>query len=85
MSEELRSIVLGTVGLDVACAVALYLTLSRGNVEASPAQLRSASRLLLLAIVLQAAHFGEELAAGFHTRFPELLGLSAWSLSFFTR
>ena len=37
----------------------------------------------MLAIVLQAAHFGEELAAGFHTRFPELLGLSAWSLSFF--
>ncbi len=83
MNEELRSILLGTAGLDVAGGLALYLTLTRGNVESSPAQLHSAVRLVMVAILLQAAHFVEECATGFPARFPELLGLSAWSLIFF--
>ena len=82
--EELRSILLGTAGLDAAVVVSLYLTLGRGNVESSPAQLHSAVRLVVVAILLQAGHFAEEVTTGFHTRFPELLGLSAWSLGFFT-
>lgn len=74
---------IGTLGLDAAAIVALYLTLSRGNAEARSDQLRSAVHLVLLGVLLQAAHFAEELATGFYTRFPELLGLAGWSREFF--
>lgn len=83
MSEELRSIVLGTAGLSVAGVIALFLTLGHGSVDASKTQLRSAVRLVVVAVILQAAHFVEEFATGFHHRFPELLGLTPWSLRFF--
>lgn len=83
MSEELRSILLGTAGLSVAGVIALFLTLSRGSIEASEAALRAAVRLSAIAVLFQAAHFAEELATGFHLRFPVLLGLSPWSLRFF--
>jgi hypothetical protein len=83
MSEELRSILVGTAGLSVAGVIALFLTLSRSGVEASEAELRAAGRLSAIAVLFQAAHFAEELATGFHLRFPPLLGLSPWSLGFF--
>lgn len=83
MNEELRSILIGTLGLDLAAAVALYLTLSRGKAHTQQVRAARAVRVVALAILLQAAHFIEELATGFHIRFPELLGLSAWPLSFF--
>jgi len=81
VSDELSSILLGTSGLTAAAALSLYLTLSRGNVASNP---RSAVRLVVVAILLQTAHFGEEFTTGFHTRFPSLLGLSVWSPDFFT-
>jgi hypothetical protein len=83
MSEELRSILMGTAGLSVAGVIALFLTLARGGVEASEAELRAAVRLSAVAVLFQAAHFAEELVTGFHLRFPVLLGLSPWSLGFF--
>lgn len=83
MGEELRSILLGTAGLSLAAMLALYLTVARGNLECGPEQLRSSCRLVLIGVLFQAAHFIEELATGFYERFPELLGLSAWSLEFF--
>ena len=83
MSEELRSILLGTAGLSVAAMVALGLTLARGGVIGDKTELRAAIRLAVLAVLLQAAHFAEEWTAGFHQRFPELLGLSPWSTRFF--
>ena len=83
MTEELRSILLGTAGLSVAAVIALLLTLARGGVEADPARLRSTVRVAVGAILCQSAHFSEELATGFHQRFPELLGLAPWSLRFF--
>jgi hypothetical protein len=83
MTEELRSILVGTAGLSVAGVVALLLTLARGGVVASRTELRAAVRLAFAVVLVQAAHFAEELTTGFHRRFPELLGLSPWSLRFF--
>lgn len=83
MSEELRSILLGTGGLGVAAVIAVFLTVLRGGVDAGAAGLRAALRLVAFTILLQAAHFAEELATGFHRRYPELLGLAPWSLRFF--
>jgi hypothetical protein len=83
MSEELRSILLGTAGLWVVVVVALILTLARGGVGGSVAQVRAAIRTAIAAVLVQAAHFAEELATGFHRRFPELLGLEPWPAGFF--
>ena len=83
MSDQLRSILLGTAGLSVAAVVALLLTLGRGGVETSGQELRAAVRLAFVTTLVQAGHFAEELATGFQRRFPELLGLSPWSLRFF--
>lgn len=83
MSEELRSILVGTAGLSVAALVALLLTLACEDITRTSTALRSVSRLTVLVILLQGLHFGEELVTGFYTRFPELLGLTAWPLGFF--
>ena len=83
MSDQLRSILIGTAGLSVAAVIALLLTLVRGGVETSGRELRLAVRLAFVTTLVQAGHFTEELATGFHRRFPELLGLSPWSLRFF--
>ena len=83
MSEGLRSILTGTAGLSVAAVIALLLTLARGGVDADPTRLRKAVRVTVVAILFQSAHFAEELATGFHERFPVLLGLAPWSLRFF--
>lgn len=83
MNEELRSILIGTAGLSVAGMIALFLTLARGGVDASGTRMRGAVRIAVVAIIFQAAHFAEELATGFHQRFPALLGLTSWSLRFF--
>lgn len=83
MSDQLRSILLGTAGLSVAVTLALLLTLARGGVAASGRDLRLAVRLAFVTTLIQAAHFAEEVTTGFQRRFPELLGLSPWSLGFF--
>ncbi len=83
MPDQFRSILVGTAGLSIAAVAALLLTLARGEVTASDSELRSAVRLAFLTTLVQAGHFVEELATGFHRLFPELLGLSPWSLRFF--
>ena len=83
MTESLRSILLGTSGFTGAVIVALLVTLARGGVDGDDARLRGAVRLAVIATVLQAAHFGEEFATGFHRRFPALLDLAPWSDGFF--
>jgi len=79
----LRSILLGTAGLSLAALGALALTLLRGGPRASRAELRAAARLAAVVVLLQAAHFAEELVTGFHRRFPEALGLVPWPAAFF--
>ena len=83
MSDELRSILVGTAGLSAAALAALVLTVVRGRVSANQAELQAAVRVAGVAVVVQSAHFVEELATGFRQRFPEQLGLAPWSLGFF--
>jgi hypothetical protein len=83
MNGELRSVLLGTGGLGVAAVAALLLTVTRGAVGADETRLRAILRLAVVTLLLQASHFAEELATGFHRRYPELLGLAPWSLRFF--
>jgi len=83
MSEELRSVLLGTAAVDGIAVVALVLTIQRGGIVASASELRAATLAGIVAWLAQAAHFGEEVASGFHQRYPELLGLAPWPLDFF--
>jgi hypothetical protein len=83
MSGELRSLLAGTFGLTVLGLVALVLTLGRRPASASPGSLRGVLAVFAAGLVCQALHFGEELASGFHRRFPEQLGLSLWSAAAF--
>ena len=64
MSDQLRSILLGTASLSVAAVIALLLTLLRGGVEASGRELRTAIRLASITTLVQAGHFAEEWATG---------------------
>ncbi len=76
--SELRSIVVGAVGLEVAAVAALVLAVvRRGGSDGR------AARLLLAGTALQAMHFAEEYATGFQVRFPALRGLPPWSDGFF--
>jgi hypothetical protein len=83
MPDTLRSVLLGTSGLGVGAIAALVLSLSRGHLYASAPRLRRTVRFAACTVVLQAAHFAEELATSFHVRFPALLGLSPWPAAFF--
>lgn len=78
MPEPLVSILIGTAGLSVAALVALALAIARGIPSVD-----SAKRWSLLAVAVHAGHFAEEAQTGFYVRFPELLGLTPWPLSFF--
>jgi hypothetical protein len=82
MNDGLRNLLIGTP-LGVAVLIAICLTLVRGRVKTSEAQLQAAVRVVVVAILLQAAHFAEEAAAGLHQRLPELLGLNPWPFPFF--
>jgi hypothetical protein len=83
MSEEVQSVLISTVGLDVAALLAFLLTFVRGHAGTSRRDLEATARVAFVALLLQAAHFGEELATGFHRRFPEMLGLVPWPMTFF--
>ena len=79
MNEPLRSILAGSVGLDIAAVAALVLTLRRTPRAAPP----DFVWLGWTTLALQSVHFGEELLTGFERRFPVLLGLRPWPESFF--
>lgn len=83
MNETLRSEILGTAGLMVAAAVALYLTLSRRPTAASHSDRRRAVAIFVLLLAFQAMHAAEEYATGFHEQFPAALGLAPWPAAFF--
>lgn len=76
MSEQLRSILIGTIGLDAVLVAALVAAL-----RAPPAAPLGAASWC--AILAQGLHFAEEYASGFHLRFPALFGLAPWPERFF--
>ena len=83
MTAELRSVLIGTAGLSAAAVAALLLTFARARITTSISKRQRTARVAGVAVALQLVHFLEELATGFHQRFPEQLGLTAWSSSFF--
>ena len=77
------SIVPSIVVLGLVALAAMALARRHQSSEERGPERRAASLALLLATVVQAVHFGEELATGFHEQFPALLGLPPMPLSFF--
>ncbi len=80
---DIRSVLSGTAGLSVLVIISVVLTIARPHVSPDPGVRRRFLLILAAAIVGQCVHFAEELATGFHLRFPVLLGLSPWTLTFF--
>lgn len=83
MNEEILSILPSAVVLDAAGGVALNLTLTRGWADDSRTHVRGTVRIVLVAILFQAAHFVEELSADLHERLPALFGLPPMPLQLF--
>jgi hypothetical protein len=83
MNEQLRSILIGTTGLNVGAVIALVLTFERWRLAPDRERLRAAVRAAAVTLAFQAVHVGEEFLAGFYTRFPDMLGQARWSPTFF--
>ncbi len=83
MNDQFLSILPSAVVLGTAGVIAPGLTLTRGWANESRTHIRGAVHIVLVVILLQAAHFVEELSAGLHERLPALFGLPPMSLQFF--
>ena len=83
MAVAVLSIVPSVVALGLAAAAAAGLALRRRPWLENVAMLVNARRALALATGIQALHFAEEAATGFHERFPALFGLPAMPYSLF--
>jgi hypothetical protein len=83
VSENLRSMFIGTAGLSAGAVVALLLTILRRPVDGDRTGWEQAGRLFLIGLAAQCLHFMEEFLTRFEDRFPALLGLPAWPESFF--
>jgi hypothetical protein len=75
--------IVGTSGLSAAALVALLLAILRRPGSGDVAGRERTARLFLVGLAGQCLHFTEEFVTRFPDRFPPLLGLSAWSESFF--
>ena len=82
MDAILRSEILGTVGLTLACAIALLLTLFRCP-TASDASRRLVRPIFAVTLLFQTFHFAEEFATHFYSSFPLTFGLKPWPVRFF--
>jgi hypothetical protein len=76
MSDAVQSVLVGTLGLQVALIAACLFAVK-------PVEPRSVAVSARIAVLLQALHFAEEWRAGFPERFPEMLGLAPWPAWFF--
>jgi len=89
MSESLRSVLTGTIGLSLAAAAALLLTVVRKPLDLDndkPQNTIDRERtlgLFLFGLAAHSLHFMEEFVTRFQDRFPALLGLEPWSANFF--
>jgi hypothetical protein len=81
VTGETYSIFVGTLGLSVAGLVALSLSASRAGITAD--FVNSIRWMSGLTLGAQLLHFSEEYLHRFYVRFPELLGLTVWSDTFF--
>jgi len=69
--------------LGLAALAAVFLVRSRVSPPENAAERRAAARALALAVAVQAVHFAEEAATGFHERLGSLLGLPGIPFSLF--
>lgn len=83
MNDGLGSILPSAAVLGAAGLIALFLTLTRGWANQSKTHVRGAVQIALVAVLIQAAHFAEELLTGLHERLPALFGLAPMPLRFF--
>lgn len=81
MNDTTRSILVGTIGLDLALVVAVLLALGRR--AGHPAAARPVIRAGSIALLTQSIHFLEEALTGFPLRFAPLFGLDPWPPAFF--
>jgi hypothetical protein len=83
MTDDLRSVLIGTSGLAVVSVIALLLTILRVPASVMPARRERTAHLFLIGLAGQCLHFLEEFLTRFQDRFPMLLGIPVWSDSFF--
>ena len=69
--------------LGLAALAAMLLVRSHPSPPENVAERHAAARALVFAVAVQGIHFAEEVATGFHERFPALFGLPAMPLSIF--
>lgn len=81
MSSAASSILLGTSGLALAAIASLTLAYLRPGVASD--HVTGVRRIAIIAVAIQAGHFGEEYLQQFYLRFPAQLGLAPWSVEFF--
>jgi hypothetical protein len=84
MSAAVEGILAGTAGLTIIAGIAVVLTLRRGPISPSHVAVRGAALSAVAALLVQGAHFAEELAGDFAIRFPAAVGVPAWPDAFFT-
>jgi hypothetical protein len=77
------SLLPSAVVLGLVAWVAAVLARRRPSPPGREAERRSAARVLAVATAVQAVHFAEEAATGFHERFPALVGLPPMSFALF--
>jgi len=77
------SILPSMIILGLAALAALALAFIRRTPPDSVTERIAASRALAVTVAIQGAHFVEELATGFHVKFPALFGLPPMSSTFF--
>ncbi len=79
----MRSVAASIAILGLVAVVAALLARRRICPHGLAQERIDASTVLVFATAIQAAHFAEEWATGFHIRFPALLGLEPMPLAFF--
>ena len=83
MTDGLGSVLPSVFVLGAALALAAFLTSTRQWSQAGKASTRGAARVALAAVLVQSAHFTEELSSAFHEKFPALFGLPPISARLF--
>ena len=83
MPDSLLSVLPSLAILGLAALAAFALAVNRSAPAGQVAGRRAAALALALATGIQGVHFAEELASGFHERFPALFSLPPMPLSFF--
>lgn len=83
MTENLRSMVIGTAGLHILAVIALALTFSRSLKQENEVRTGKLMQLFLIGLACQCFHCIEEFVTGFHVLFPRFLSLVPWPPGFF--